>query len=151
MSKRDPQSKGYFTWRSVYANWIIMLIGTIQRNWKRRDVGLGSRLYTPPFSVYLVNVARLDLKSEVIFGDLRKKPYLCTCKALQNEVFPQFCYRVVTSSLYRRALHIHNQRFIDFTSHSALESRTWKQERTYMNTTAYSVENQWFAEAKPLF
>lgn len=31
---------------------------------------------------------------------------------------------------------------------SALESRTWKQEKTNRNTTAYCVENQRFAEAK---
>ena len=31
---------------------------------------------------------------------------------------------------------------------SVLESRTWKQEKTNRNTTAYCVENQRFAEAK---
>ena len=34
---------------------------------------------------------------------------------------------------------------------SALESRTRKQERINKNTTAYCVENQRFAEAKPPF
>ena len=34
---------------------------------------------------------------------------------------------------------------------SVLESRTRKQERTNKNTTAYCVENQRFAEAKPPF
>ena len=48
-------------------------------------------------------------------------------------------YTLIINDLYLQILH------------SASESRTWKQEKTNRNTTAYCIENQRLAEAKPTF
>ena len=56
-------------------------------------------------------------------------------------------YRVCDQRLNYRPLYtIYTDSQI--VTRSVLESRTWKQEKTNRNTTAYCVENQRFAEAK---